>query len=126
MPCNTPQGNELREMREEEERKSAPKNLKIAKEHICYLTACLCALFNNLEARNICKDIIASASLDGDVDINAIYEVHKLDDELRMKDLLTKLSPDEKKTLRKVLDKENISDEPIPTPTDSISDTKGL
>ncbi len=125
MPCYNLYDDDMHEGRKMK-LEATLEHLEQANAHISYLTGCLCALFCCLERRNICKEVIGDASLNGDVKIDSIYELHKKHDKDKVKNLLAKLSRDEQVILRNILDKENISDKPIPTPTDSISDTKGL
>lgn len=51
---------------------------------IKYLTACLCAIFNELDKRGITTDVIQTASKDGGVNINDFWITHLQEDKDRI------------------------------------------
>ncbi len=71
--------------------------------HLSYLEASLCAIFNCLERRNICKDVVTEASLTGDINIDEFYAQHKKEDKERMAKIIIGLSEDEKEILLNLL-----------------------
>jgi len=69
------------------------------------LDACICAIFTELEKREILKEIIDIASINGKIDLSKYWENHKIKDEVRLKTDLEKYSKHEIEVIKKILNK---------------------
>lgn len=74
-------------------------------EKVHNLDACLCAIITELEKRNIAKEIIEIASIDGKIDLLKHWNNHKIKDEVRLKSDLEKYSNHELEVIKKILNK---------------------
>lgn len=72
------------------------EKLKTLSEKVPYLEAVLCAIFSELDRRNIAEEVIAEASRYGLINIMDLYLEHSKTDKARLaKDIHTRYSKDE-------------------------------
>ena len=69
------------------------------------LEAGLCALINELEKRDIAKEVIGAASENGNIDLFEFWKRHSKKDRDRLSDELKRFSEHEKEILRDLLSK---------------------
>lgn len=77
--------------------------LKKIKEHNEYLEAILCAVFTELEKREIDQEIFDDATKNGEVSMFGFWENHKQKDRERLQKELDKFSEHEKQILKELL-----------------------
>ena len=80
--------------------------LKKIKDHNEYLEAILCAVFTELEKREICEEIIDDATENGEVSMFGFWEQHKQKDKDRLQKELDKFSQHEKQILKEIINYE--------------------
>lgn len=68
-----------------------------------WFEAALCALFNELERRDIASDVIAEASRNGLIGLMDFWNQHRQDDISRLSAELHKYSKDEQQLILKIL-----------------------
>lgn len=70
------------------------------------LEAMLCAIFNELEKRDILFSVVERASKNGGIEIKEFWKKHKAEDEIRLSYDLNRYSQHEKKVMLNLLHKQ--------------------
>ena len=117
MPCNSDERNWHGHGEPREDLRIPPPNvdnvthdnlldkiqLREIKDKNRFLEAALCALFNELEKKDIHNEIITKASKNGKIDLLKFWENHKIKDIDRLKQDLDKYSEHEKHIIKQLL-----------------------
>ena len=101
MPCYDPRPHTVVEYKSG----ISPEQLKAAKECTKIVEAVLCAIFNELERRDMAESVIAEASRHGRIDIMSFWTHHKKEDKARIiSDFHYRYSKDEQAIILKTLE----------------------
>lgn len=81
----------------------SPKDMSEVTDRNEWLEAALCALFNELQKREILNSVIAESSRNGLVGLMDFWQEHQKSDESRLAKALHSFSKDEQEILKKLL-----------------------
>lgn len=105
MPCYEPHDreyvNELRNARVD--RDKLILNQQNQTSQIQWLEGALCAIITELNVRGISDEIINDASTNGAIDLHKFWNIHKKEDEDRLKKELDKMSKHERQVIKRLL-----------------------
>lgn len=99
MPCSDGRDNRYYDT---EYRNEKNNNLRLQSE-INYLSACLCALLTELEAKGIFNDVVNCAQKNGKIDIKRFWKEHSIKDKERRIKKFNELSEHEKELYKQLL-----------------------
>ena len=108
MPCYDPGPSSHVETRTVYESGISPYDFTVVKKRNEWLEAALCAVFNELERRDIAPDVMAEASRNGLIGLMDFWSKHTKADEAKMARDLHVYSKDEQAILRKLLNSNSL------------------
>ena len=82
---------------------SCEKDLAAVENQNEWMRAALCAMFSELERRDICASVVAEASRSGLVGLMEFWDKHQDSDKSRMAKVLHGFSKDEQQLIREIL-----------------------